>query len=208
MICLNKLLLIVDGLSEEGALRSRFNMIYQNCPEIRHGPGNGIDYNEIGYAEGVLPTLIKGLSFNARAIILIPDLEKRSKRNISYENFSKNIKTECIKKLVSKTKFKKDHLEKTIFVCPPDIMFENWIVSDIHALSLSCELFDSEVEQEDFDGRNGAAILKRNMNCKYKKSVHARKLFNRTDFNNSRANSRSFSNFIDKFEELVRCYCT
>ncbi|HTN20448.1 MAG TPA: hypothetical protein VL125_08240 [Pelobium sp.] len=201
---LQKLLIIVDGPTEENALRNRFLKDYNDSPKIRLGPGNGKDYSIGGYIKGILPTLIFELSLNSRAIILIPDLERRK---MKIENFRDNLREKCIDALVSNSKFKKEDLIEKIFICPPNIMFENWIVSDIKTISIECSEFDSEVKQEKFDGRHGTSILEKNMNCKYKKTVHGSKFFKKTDFTISSSNSDSFAYFLERFAVLKAQFC-
>mgnify|MGYP000176835873 CR=1 FL=1 len=201
---LERLLIVVDGQTEESSLRKRFYKDYNECPKIRLGPGNGKDYSISGYVKGVLPTLIFELSLSTRAIILIPDFEKRK---MKYENFRDNLKKECVKELSNQTKFKKEDLENQIFVCPPNIMFENWIVSDIKSISVESSEFENEIEQENFEGKNGTSILEKNMNCKYKKTVHGSKFFKKTDFKISVINSSSFKEFLEIFNDLKTKHC-
>lgn len=201
---LKKMMLIVDGPTEEGSIRKRFEKDYFESPEIRLGPGNGKDFSIKGYAQGVLPTLKFALSSNIRAIILIPDLEKR---RIDCERFMTQLKNECISELIKDSKFKKENLLDQIFVCPPNIMFENWIISDIDTVSNECSEFESPITQELFDGTNGTSIIQKYINCKYKKTVHGPKFFKKTLFENSIQNSPSFELFWSIFNQLKEKHC-
>jgi hypothetical protein len=203
-MCLKKLALIVDGPTEEGSLRVKFNMTHFECPEIRTGPGNGITYSIEGYSKGVLPTIKLLLKTTIRAIILVPDLEKRK---IKPEKYAKSLKEEIIMLMLTETKFSKEYLEDVIYVCPPNIMFENWIISDIEGIKNSNGLISGDAKQAYFDGKNGSSELKKIMTTKYKKTVHAKQLFKKTRDVESVKNSDSYNNFIIKFNELVKKHC-
>jgi len=201
---LNKLALIVDGPTEEGSLRTKFNMTHFECPEIRNGPGNGVTFSIEGYSKGVAPTINLLLKTNIRAIILIPDLEKRK---IKPEKFASSLKNEIIKLMLIRSTYNKEYLEDVIFVCPPNIMFENWIVSDMDGITISNALIKTDTKQELFDGKNGSSVLQNVMTTKYKKTVHAKQLFKKTREDESRKNSPSFNNFLNIFKELAEKYC-
>lgn len=201
---IQKIALIVDGPTEEGSLRAKYNKIYYDAPSIRIGPGNGVNYSCKGYAKGVMPTLILLLKSTIRAIILIPDLEKRK---VDPDKFSIKLKNEIIKLLECETKYTKDYLDEVIYVCPPDIMFENWIVSDIEGIKKNKTIVKQDISQEKFDGKNGATVLQKSMITKYKKTVHAQMLFKLTDFISSKENSESFRQFNDCFEVLKNKHC-
>lgn len=202
---LKKIALIVDGPTEEGSIREKFNMLYLQYPKIKHGPGNGINFSVEGYSKGVLGTLIFLLKTDTRAIIIIPDLEKRT---IKCDVFSKKLKIAIIDLLLTTlSTYSKGYLEETIFVCPADIMFENWIVSDIEGIK-SCKdlIIDSSI-QEKFDGKNGASMLKKYMKTGYKKTTHAKQLFKKTRDEESVNNSPSFEKFQKIFNELMNKHC-
>lgn len=201
---LKNILFVVDGPTENGALRKRLEMDYFESPEIRLGPGNGKEYSIKGYVKGVYPLLIYSLSSNFRAIILIPDLEKRK---INFEQFAIQLKAECISEISKKTNFKKEDLINKIFVCPPNIMFENWIISDIQSISEKFSEFDKIIPQEPFDGVNGSSIIQKFMNCKYKKTVHGSKFFKKINFEYSCRNSPSFDIFWNLFNDLFKKHC-
>lgn len=200
---LKNLAIIVDGPTEEGSLRAKFEMIYYESPEFRIGPGNGVMYSEVGYAKGVLPTLVFLLSSNIRAIILIPDLEKRK---IIPENFSFTLKKEIEKLLLNETNFNKEYINEVIHICPPNIMFENWIISDVEGIKNDV-LIREDATQNNFEGKNGTAELQKIMTTKYKKTVHAKMLFKKTREKTSKNNSQSFDSFINCFNELRHKYC-
>ena len=114
----------------------------------------------------------------------------------------------CVNELLKDSKFKLETLMEQIHVCPPNIMFENWIVSDIATVSSSCNEFKSVVNQDLFDGKNGTSILQKNMDCKYKKTVHGPKFFKKTIIQNSKDNSESFKFFFEIFENLKNQHCS
>ncbi|MDP2388622.1 MAG: hypothetical protein Q8M29_19780 [Bacteroidota bacterium] len=201
---LKNIALIVDGPTEEGSLRLKFQMKYCDCPNLRIGPGNGITYTTEGYAKGVLPTLIYLLNSSVRAIILIPDLEKRK---VTPADFANNLKKTIVDFLLAETSFLKPHLEETIHICPPDIMFENWIVSDVEGIKDGNSLIHAGAVQKDFDGKNGTSELQKLMTTKYKKTVHAKLLYKKTDDERSANNSSSFKSFIDSFHQLYTKHC-
>lgn len=201
---LKNIAIIVDGPTEEGSLKTKFEMTYHTHPNFRIGPGNGATYSIEGYAKGVLPTMMFLLKTNVRAIILIPDLEKRKEAR---EVFAANLKKEIIRSISAQTTFNKDYLSEIIFVCPPDIMFENWILSDIRGIEVDTELIKSGALQKCFDGMHGTNELQRIMKIKYKKTVHARRLYKRTNEDNCRTNSVSFKTFIDCFDTLRVKHC-
>jgi hypothetical protein len=201
---LKKIALIVDGTTEVGSISARFNMLYFECPEIRNGPGNGITFSVGGYSKGVLPTLKLLLKTDIRAIILVPDLEKRK---IKADTFSEQLKIEIIKSLLIDSSYSEIYLEETIFICPPDIMFENWIVSDIEGIKRCSDLIIDECIQEKFDGKNGSSELQKCMKTRYKKTVHAKQLFKKIRDEESVNNSPSFEKFQTIFNDLKIKHC-
>lgn len=201
---LKRIALIVDGPTEVGSFQAKFNMLFYDCPEIRTGPGNGITFSVEGYSKGVLPTLKLLLKTNIRAIILIPDLEKRQ---IKTAIFSKKLKEEVLKLLLINSSYTKEYLEEIIYVCPADRMFENWIISDLEGIKGSSDLIKSECIQTKFDGKNGSYELQKCMKTTYKKTVHAKQLFKKTRDSESRLNSPSFERFQTIFNELKEKHC-
>lgn len=204
IMSLKRIALIVDGPTEEGSIRAKFNMVYYDCPEIRNGPGNGITFSVEGYAKGVLPTLKLLMKTDIRAIILLPDLEKRK---ISVDKFSKQLKEEVIESLLIDSTYTKEYLDEIIHVCPPDIMFENWIISDIDGIKSCSDLIKEDSTQDKFDGKNGSSELQKNMKTRYKKTVHAKELFKKTRDEESANNSPSFDKFQTVFNDLMGKHC-
>ena len=173
-------------------------------PNFRIGPGNGVTFTIEGYAKGVLPTLIYLLSTNVRAVILIPDLEKRK---VEVLKFSTDLKTEIIKLLLIETSFDEEYLNEVIHICPPDIMFENWIVCDVEGIKENNLLIKANATQADFEGKNGTSELQSIMTTKYKKTVHAKLLYKKTRDYVSGENSSSYKTFIDSFNDLREKHC-
>lgn len=203
-MALEKLLIVVDGPTETNSLKECFNKLFYECPAIRLGPGNGETYTASGYAQGVYPTLMYELSSSTRAVILIPDKEKR---NVASDTFATTLKTEIINILLNETQFGRDYLENTIHVCPPDIMFENWIVSDVEGIKNNNALIHNDSEQDLYDGKNGAKLLSQMMTTKYKKTVHGPFLFKKTRHDISSTNSPSFKLFIECFNDMKQKHC-
>lgn len=201
---LKNIAIIVDGPTEEGSLRTKFQMNYFDSPNFRIGPGNGITFTIEGYAKGVLPTLKYLLSSNVRAIILTPDLERRQVDPII---FAKELKDEIIKQLQLETEFQIEYLTDVICVCPPNIMFENWIVSDIEGIKENNPLIAENAIQVESEGRNGTNELQKIMTEKYKKTVHAKMFYKKTRDEISSNNSLSYRTFIDTFNELREKHC-
>lgn len=201
---LRQIALIVDGPTEEGSIRAKFNKLFGECPEIRFGPGNGINFSVEGYSKGIFPTLIFLLKSDIRAIILIPDLEKRKTGS---DIFSMSLKQEIIKLLLKGASYPKCYLERIIYVCPPDIMFENWIVADIEGIKSCNDLVNNNCSQDFFDGKNGSFELQKCMSIRYKKTVHAKQLFKKTRETESSIYSTSFHKFYKTFIELKEKYC-
>ena len=204
VMSLKNIAIIVDGPTEEGCLRAKFQMTLYDCPNFRIGPGNGVTYTIEGYAKGVLPTIIYLLNSNVRAIILIPDLEKRK---VEVIEFSSDLKAEIIKLLLAETSFEEEYLKEVIHICPPNIMFENWIVCDVEGIKENSSLINSSANQLNFEGKNGAAELQKIMTTKYKKTVHAKLVYKKTRDNISAMNSSSFKIFIDSFNNLREKHC-
>ncbi len=201
---LKNIAIIVDGPTEEGSLRTKFQMTHYDCPNFRIGPGNGITFTIEGYAKGVLPTLIYLLNSNVRAVILIPDLEKRK---VEVSKFSADLKSEIVKLLLIETEFNEEYLNEVIHVCPPDIMFENWIVSDVEGVKENNTFIKADATQAAFEGKNGTSELQSIMTTKYKKTVHAKIFYKKTRDNVNGDNSSSFKIFIDNFNVLRDKHC-
>lgn len=201
---LKKLLLIVDGPTEQGAIKAKFHKEFQDCPEIRNGPGNGINFTSDGYAKGVIGTVKFALSSKIHAIILLPDHEKRK---CTCSHFASELKKKIIDELTGSSKYKKEYLEEIIHVCPPNIMFENWIISDVEGIKDNTSLIDSNSIQQIFDGKNGASELNKMMKVKYKKTVHAQILFKHVRDSVSELNSASYKRFIACFKHMLDTHC-
>lgn len=200
----NNIAVIVDGPTEEMALKSMFYKKYSAVPIIRYGPGNGNQYSAETYAKKVIPTLIMLLRGSAYSIILIPDLEKRAnKGNATIGKFACDIKKLIMQGILSAQKFKQQEIEQAIFVCPSDIMFENWIISDVEGIKKSGKI-KNDIKQECFDGKNGSVLLDNMMvNTKYKKTIHAANLFKYVCIKTGALNSPSFKSVVETFEKLL-----
>lgn len=201
---LSKIAIFVDGPTEEGALKAKFCKDYNGQhPEFRYGPGNGVDYAIQGYANNVASKIIFDLNRNIHVIVLIPDLEKRlQKCNIDCNSFAVQIKEAVVATIAAKSHFREDYLNTVIFVCPSDIMFENWIVCDVEGIK-SHELIKDDSEQKNYEGMNGASILNGMMTEKYKKTVHAKILHKQVDSSRGPMYSTSYSIFTSTVIKLI-----
>ncbi|BEG98383.1 hypothetical protein [Bacteroides sedimenti] len=200
---LSKIVIYVDGPTEEGALKVKFCKEYYNNPEFRYGPGNGVNYSVEGYAKNVAPKIIFNLNSNIQAVILIPDLEKREKKDgISFKRFAEKIKKTIVSVISEKCSFTEEYLNNVIYVCPSDIMFENWIISDVEGIK-SNSLIKNDCMQMYYDGKNGSCVLKNIMKEKYKKTVHAQALYKYVNSEVGMKYSPSYSNFISTIYELI-----
>lgn len=200
---IDKIGIIVDGPTEEGALKKMFLKQFFKSPLIRFGPGNGENYSVQMFAKRVVPTVIFMLNRCVYSVILIPDLEKRARKGkTTLERFSYDIKKAVIEETIKKSSLKKDNLEEVLFVCPSDIMFENWIISDIEGIKNSNRII-AEAKQDFYDGKNGANVLNRIMISNYKKTVDAQFLFKYVNTQIGITNSPSFCKFITTLNKLL-----
>lgn len=197
MIDLEKAVFLVDGLTEIKSFKEKFVKEFKLKPQLRKVGCNGKDVSPAGYVNAAYGTLIVVLSSYFTSIICVLDREKRRQ---SAAEFSDQIKKTIVKTISSATKFKKDELEEKIHVCVPDIMFENWIVSDVDGIKENDTLITQDAEQDYYDGRSGTTVLKRIMKVPYKKTLHGPQLFNSTRFDISANYSPSFQNFVALFE--------
>lgn len=203
MVDFNKIVIYVDGPTEEGALSAWFYKFYYSKPGFRYGPGNGVDYSIKGYAKNIAPKVIQNLKSTIRHIIFIPDFEKRKqKHNVSFDDFIKDLKSEIIIECLKISDFKAEYLNDVLHVCPSNIMFENWIICDIEGIKNNPEIKISG-ESGDYDGRNGCSILSSMMEIKYKKTVHAKKLYKYVEPKRGITFSNSYKTFCETIDYLV-----
>ena len=203
---IEEIAIFVDGKSEKLSLESHFKKYYGKSPKLVSGPGNGIKYSAELYAKRIAGDVVTVLNSSSHTVILVPDLEKReAKQNINCSKFGEQIKSAVIREIISiaKVQFKEEYLQEVIYVCPSDIMFENWIVCDIKGTEQS-KLYNRTLAQSCFDGQNGANIIGKLMHPnKYKKVVHAYMLFKNVDPNIGISNSPSFECFISTIRSLI-----
>ena len=197
MIDLEKSMLLVDGPTEIRAFKDKFKSAYGVAPQLRRVGCNGKDVSPEGYANAAYGTLVLALRSYFTSIVCILDKEKRRQ---SAARFAHQIRQAMINKLLSSSKYRKQELDEKICVFVPDIMFENWIVSDIEGIKGNVALIDENAEQQYYDGKSGATALKRIMKTKYRKTLHGPILFNSTRFNISKDNSPSFLSFFNIIE--------
>jgi hypothetical protein len=194
MIDLAKSIFLVDGLTEFQALKIKFRSSYELSLNLRKIGCNGKNVSPEGYANAAYPTLILALRDYYTSIVCILDREKRRQ---PAAKFAHQIRSTIINKLLTSTKYKEEELKEKIHVCVPDIMFENWIVSDIEGIKKKDTLIKQSANQQYYDGKSGATILKRIMKTSYNKGLHGPKLFYSTRFKISKDNSSSFKAFLN-----------
>ncbi len=197
MIDLNQTLFIVDGHTEIGALRVKFQCDYGKSPDIRLVNCNGKAVKPQGYANAAKGVLLLAMKGRYTLIIFLIDRETRAR---GLDRFTNDIKKALIDEILSGSKYHQDELEEKIQVCVPDRMFENWIVSDIDGIKDKHDFIIESAKQDSFDGKSGISILKQIMEIPYKKTLHGPKLFNSTRFHISKDNSPSFNRFYEKLE--------
>ncbi|MBF0537009.1 MAG: DUF4276 family protein, partial [Nitrospirae bacterium] len=157
--------------------------------EFRKATANGKDVTAEGYVNSIYGYLNEALNGRFRHILCILDREKRQTTAVEFgDSVFKEIKKRLLKD------FNEEQLKK-ITVVVSDRCFENWIVADIEGIKNRQDLIHQDNEQDNFEGRNGAAILKKIMLGKYKKTTHADLLFNCVRFDVARDNSTSFAIF-------------
>lgn len=193
MIDIAKTLFIVDGATETQAFSQKIQKEFKKQANLRSKPCNGVKVKPDAYASAVEGTMKLALRNKFEKIIIIYDLEKRKSNALI---FSENLKKAIVSKLISGSSFKKNDLERKIFVAAPDIMFENWIIADVQSIK-STGLVITDFKQQKYDGEHGAKILNQNMVCKYKKTIHGPKLFKAIDFKMASQNSNSFNLFYN-----------
>ena len=197
MIDLNQTLFIVDGLTEIGALRVKFQCDYGKSPDIRLVNCNGKDVKPQGYANAAKGVLLLAMKGRYTLIIFLIDREKRTR---DVNQFRNDIKKALIDGILPGSRYHQEELERKIQICVPDRMFENWIVSDIDGIKDKHDFIVEAATQDFFDGKSGTSTLKHIMAIPYKKTQHGPKLFNSTRFDISKDNSPSFKRFYEKLE--------
>ena len=202
---LKKIAFIVDGPTEEGALRDKFKMIHYCEPEIRLNPGNSENYKIAGFVNSVSPIILTLLKTKVRTVFFIPDFEKRKG---CIKKFNNELKNAIVKHLSTISDFTNEYLCNHLFVISPNIMFENWIVSDIISVKdKNSEIFIEDVIQENYEGINGTTILEKKMLIPYKKTIHGRKFFKQCDDSISVENSKSYKDFHTAVNEEINKHC-
>lgn len=200
---LSKIAIYVDGPTEEGALTAWFYKHYNSKPEFRYGPGNGVDYSAKGYARNIAPKVVQNLKSNIHHIIFIPDFEKRQQKyNITFDDFIVNLTSEIISECINISSFKEEHLRNILHICPSNIMFENWIICDVEGIQNNPNL-KINGKSDDYDGRNGCSVLSSMMEIKYKKTVHAKKLYKYVEPHRGALYSNSYKIFCETVNCLI-----
>ena len=81
-------------------------------------------------------------------------------------------------------------------------MFENWIICDVDGIKQNPDLNIRGV-CGDYDGKNGSSILSSMMDIKYKKTIHAKKLYKYVDPARGIAYSHSYRLFCETINKLI-----
>ncbi|MBF0336450.1 MAG: DUF4276 family protein [Nitrospirae bacterium] len=189
MIDLKTALFIVDGKTEIRSFRKKFETQSIQSPDFIQAGVNGKDVTPEAYVNPIYARLQKALKDRYRHIICILDREERTTPAVK---FGVSVLEEIKRRLLKD--FNEEQLKK-ITVVVSDRCFENWIVADIEGIKNRQELILQHNNQDNFEGRNGVAILERIMLKKYKKTTHAEILFNCVRFDVARKNSKSFDLF-------------
>lgn len=197
MIDLTKAVFLLDGHTESWSFRGKFEADFGVKPQLRRVGCNGKDVTSEGYANAAYGTLLLALRSYFTSIICVLDRERRRQSAVK---LSDQIKRAIVNRISSSTKYKKDELDKKIHICVPDIMFENWIVSDVDSIKEHNDMIDQDAEKDYYDGKSGTTVLKRMMKMPYKKTLHGPKLFKSTRFRTSMIYSPSFLNFATVLE--------
>ena len=201
---IDKIMLFVDGPTEQGAFENKFRMMYNGkSPRFAINPGNGLYYPINTFARLIAPNIIVALKSSFRCIMVVTDLEKCEKKfKISCNDLEVNIKQSIINEIIKTSSFKQEYLNEVIYVCASNIMFENWIVCDLENIK-SSKLIKDGVAQDFYDVQNGSSLLNGMMTCPYKKTVHAKMLFKKVRDDVGRSYSPSYSNFMTSIEKIL-----
>lgn len=194
MIDIKKTIFLVDGPTEIRAIREKFKKETNEVPNLRKVGCNGKSVSAQGYANAAYGTLILALRSYYTCIICILDRERRPQSPIK---LSCSVKEAIVNQVCSTTKYRLDDVKRKLYVCVPDIMFENWIVSDVEGIKRHVDFIKGGSKQKYYDGKSGASVLKGMMKVPYKKTLHGPVLFKATNFSTSKKNSPSFKGFID-----------
>jgi len=200
MIDLQKTVFVVDGMTEIEAIRSKIQKEKGITVRIVKGICNGEDVDPKTYGTLLAPKILPLLSSNCKHIVIILDKEKRKTEISKLKEF---IKSEVYKNIkVLDKNISKDAFNESINLIIADIMFENWILSDILSVREKYpNEFKKDVQQICFEGRSGSALLKSLLSKKsYNKVIDGPKYFKAINFNIGKRNSNSFNSFIELFE--------
>ena len=197
MIDLEKTVFIVDGQTEVRSFKKKFAAEFNTQLALRVVRCNGKDVSPEGYANAANGILNMALSSYFTKIICVVDREGRRQ---SADKLATQVKSAIIKKLIDNKVYKHNELNEKINICIPDRMFENWIVSDVVGIKTVNNLIKKDSEQNYYDGKSGATVLKTLMNQPYNKIEHGPKLFNATGFDASKEYSPSFECFAKILE--------
>lgn len=192
MIDLSHCVFLVDGQTEILAFHDKLFCEYNESPDFRKVGCNGKCVTPKGYANaahGIIVALLRG---SYRKIVCIAD---RERRKLTARNFAQQVRSTIIDKILSSTNYQEADISNKLIVCSPDTMFENWIIADVEGIKAFNDIVKNDAEQQDYDGTSGVRKLQMMLNVKYKKTLHAPKLFKKIIFTRARSNSPSFSAF-------------
>lgn len=187
MIDIKRTVFLLDGQTEIQSFRDKFLKDFGIEPGFRRVGCNGKVVSARGYAKKAAPMISVCLNDRFSTVVSVVD---RENRRVSAAGLAQQIRQALLKEVTSLR-------DEDLFVCVPDIMFENWIIADVEGIMQKGKLVYDKVVQEAYDGRNGARILDGMMSVKYKKTTHARMLFKLVRFLRAKSNSSSFKSFYD-----------
>lgn len=188
MIEVNRVLFLVDGLTEIRSFRDKFIKDYNVKVSLRKVECNGKNVTPEGYANKAIPIIQMCWGDQFNHFFCVIDLESR---RMKPENFANSVHSALQKKMMHQG------INATLSVVVPNRMFENWIVSDVEGIKDDNELVKQIAQQDYFDGKVGSKVLANMMTVPYKKTSHGPRLFKRTDFTHSKSFSPSFMQFAD-----------
>lgn len=184
MITVDRTVFLVDGQSEIRAIRDRVRKECGAVPGVRKVDCNGRNVCPQGYARRAAEIVRLCLRDRFNTVVCVVD---REGRKVSAERLAEKIRESLLEEVA-------ELRDDALYVCVPDIMFENWIIADVEGIRDS-GLVSSEASQHSFDGEHGARMLTSFLTVTYRKTTHAPMLFGLVRRDVARMNSPSFQRF-------------
>lgn len=179
----NNLGIIVGGQKDFAALKARFSNDFEILK--LDGPrGHGVTPAEIVSAARKQVAILTALG--ASEILVLIDCETR---NASYNHYLKELTL----------LFRTTGVREPVSIVIPNKSIENWFLADIEYLSKKKAFLKGNLKQKNYEGKNGLTVLKKfiQKNITYNEVIHGAQMFKLIRFSVAKANSRSFSVFLD-----------